>query len=186
MCRFNSNSKHFSVYLPCCVNMSSMSLFLNKWPWAKCVLHNRKREKIVSPVWGWGGQSRIPTAQVKQALCEIRKKSGQQRGRREQRGGEGRDLWAHSWREMGELEHFPLVDTQHLWPDWETGKQEKDKYVYSKFLSSCFSLALISVTRSSCRGGQLAFEFQAKSLLFCLYSNFRHMSHLSPGQAQLR
>lgn len=115
---FTSCSFHFS-FLTCYVNMHSVNLALNKIPWtrcAPCILC------IIGSVencllWvGWQGQSFIPWARSNW-LSEIKKGIGtatawRQRSRQEMNGKKGKNLWGHSRREMGELEHSLLVDTQ--------------------------------------------------------------------------
>lgn len=124
--RFSSDSEHF-FFLSCYATVNGVSLALNKWPWARCapwmlgIIGSRRR--LLAPCRVRRAAS-YPPQRGSKRLCKIWKKSGQGRlgGRQE-----GRNLWERSRKEMGELEHFPLVDTPHLCPERETERREKGK-----------------------------------------------------------
>lgn len=151
--------------------MHSVSLALNKWPWTRCAPVGEDCLLCV----GWGGQSRIPFGQVKLALWN---KEGirtamtkRQRGRQELNGKEGKNLWAHSRREMGELEHFFLVDTQ---------QRQRKKYELNGRL--VFMPVFVFVTHMS---DTSHWHFKQNPCPACFSTPSCSMSHFSPGEGEL-
>jgi len=85
------------------------------------VLSMQRRSRGLLAQWGARTTVKAPWCRSNR-LCEVKKKSGQHgcggRERAEWEGGERCAKQTCSRKEMGELEHFPLVDTQHLWVGW--------------------------------------------------------------------
>lgn len=117
------------------VNMHSVTSALNKWPWARCaprMLYTTGSRRRLFAVLGVKRVESYPLGAGQTGSVKYRRNqsSTSVEAGRGRTGEEGRNLWTHSRREMGELEHFSPMDTQHLWSE----RQRRDGLLFMPVL----------------------------------------------------